>query len=127
VAQRSLLLTSAPRLALRPTKHLIQWILGVLSREIKSSWGVMLITHPHTVPRSRTSRSYTSFISASYSTLIIERSTKNFSRGTTFKLFLIWILFLGADTINMLSCTIEYRHLYIQITFYICEFGVPFI
>jgi len=33
---------------------------GVLSPGVKRGWGVTLTTHPHLVPRSRMSRSYTS-------------------------------------------------------------------
>jgi hypothetical protein len=33
---------------------------GVLSPGVKARWGVTLTTHPHLVPRSRMSRSYTS-------------------------------------------------------------------
>jgi hypothetical protein len=37
-----------------------QWVLEVLSPGVKHGWGVMLTTHPHLMPRSRMSRSYTS-------------------------------------------------------------------
>jgi hypothetical protein len=37
-----------------------QWVPGVLSPEVKGGRGVALTTHPHLVPRSRMSRSYTS-------------------------------------------------------------------
>jgi hypothetical protein len=38
----------------------IRWVPGVLSRGVKRGWGVRLTTHPHLVPWSRISRSYTS-------------------------------------------------------------------
>jgi hypothetical protein len=37
----------------------IQWVPGVLSPGLKRGRGVTLITHPHLMPRSRMSRSYT--------------------------------------------------------------------
>jgi hypothetical protein len=52
-------LASVSRLALRPIQPLIQWVSGVLSSGVKHSWGVTLTNHPHLVPRSRISRSYT--------------------------------------------------------------------
>jgi hypothetical protein len=37
----------------------VQWVPGVLSSGLKRGRGVTLTTHPHLVPRSRMSRSYT--------------------------------------------------------------------
>jgi hypothetical protein len=48
------------RPALGPTQPPVQWVPGVLSPGVKSGRGVTLTTHPHQVPRSRMSRSYTS-------------------------------------------------------------------
>jgi hypothetical protein len=53
-------LASVSRLALGPTQPPVQWVPGVLSQGLKSSWGVTLTTHTHLVPRSIMSRSYTS-------------------------------------------------------------------
>jgi hypothetical protein len=58
--QRIFLFASVSRLALRPTQPPIQWVLGVPSLGVKSSCGMMLTTHPHLVPRSITSWSYSS-------------------------------------------------------------------
>jgi hypothetical protein len=58
--QRIFPLASVSRPALGPTQPPVQWVPGVLSRGLKFSWGVTLTTHPHLVPRSRMSRSYTS-------------------------------------------------------------------
>jgi hypothetical protein len=46
--------------ALRPTQPPVQWVPGVLSPGVKRGRVVMLTTHPHLVPRSIMSRSYTS-------------------------------------------------------------------
>jgi hypothetical protein len=51
---------SVSRLALGSTQPPVQWIPKVLSPRVKCSQGVTLATHPHLVPRSRMSRSYTS-------------------------------------------------------------------
>jgi hypothetical protein len=48
------------RLALGPTQTSVQLVPGVLSPGVKRGRGVMLTTHPHLVPRSWMSRSYTS-------------------------------------------------------------------
>jgi hypothetical protein len=48
------------RPALRPTQPTIQLVPVVLSPGIKRGRSVTLTTHPHLVPRSRMSRSYTS-------------------------------------------------------------------
>jgi hypothetical protein len=47
------------RPALGPTQPPVQWVPGVLSSGVKRGWGVTLTTHPHLVPRSWMSRSYT--------------------------------------------------------------------
>jgi hypothetical protein len=52
--------TSVSRPALGPTLPPIQWVPGILSWGAKRGRGVTLTTHPHLVPRSRMSRSYTS-------------------------------------------------------------------
>jgi hypothetical protein len=48
------------RQAVGPTQTSVQWVLGVLSQEIKRGRGVTLTTHPHLVLRSWMGRSYTS-------------------------------------------------------------------
>jgi hypothetical protein len=48
------------RPALGPTQPPVKWVTGVLSPGVKSGRGVMLTTHPHLVPKSWMSRSYTS-------------------------------------------------------------------
>jgi hypothetical protein len=53
-------LASVSRPALGPTQRPVCWVLGVLSPGLKRVLGVVLTTHPHLVPRSRMSRSYTS-------------------------------------------------------------------
>jgi hypothetical protein len=53
-------LTSVSRPALGPTQPPVQWVLGVLSLGLMRGRHVTLTTHPHLVPRSRVSRSYTS-------------------------------------------------------------------
>jgi hypothetical protein len=53
-------LTSVSRPALKPTQPPVQWVPGVLSPGLKRGRGVTLIIHPHLVPRSRMSRSYSS-------------------------------------------------------------------
>jgi hypothetical protein len=58
--QRIFPLTSVSKPALGPTQPPVQWVPGVLSRGVKRGRGVMLTTHPHLVPRSWMSRSYTS-------------------------------------------------------------------
>jgi hypothetical protein len=57
--QRIFPVASVSRLAQRPTQPPAQWVPGVLSPGVKSGRGVTLTTHPHLVPRSRMSRSYT--------------------------------------------------------------------
>jgi hypothetical protein len=58
--QRIFPVASASRPALGTTQPLVQCVPGVLSSGVKRGRGVMLTTHPHLVPRLRTSRSYTS-------------------------------------------------------------------
>jgi hypothetical protein len=53
-------IASVSRLALEPTQPPVQWIPEVLSPGLKGGRGVTLTTHPHLVPRSSMSRSYTS-------------------------------------------------------------------
>jgi hypothetical protein len=53
-------LASVSRPALGSTQPPVQWVPGVLSPGEKRGRGVTLTTHPHLVPRSRMSRSYTS-------------------------------------------------------------------
>jgi hypothetical protein len=48
------------RLSLGPTQPPIQWVPEVLSPGLKHGQGVTLTTHPHLVPKSRMSMSYTS-------------------------------------------------------------------
>jgi hypothetical protein len=57
--QRIFPLATVSRLALGPTQPPVQCVPGVLSPGLKRGRGVTLPTHPHLVPRSRMSRSYT--------------------------------------------------------------------
>jgi hypothetical protein len=52
-------LASVSRPALVPTQPPVQWVPVVLSPGVKHGRGVTLTTHPHLIPRSRMSRSYT--------------------------------------------------------------------
>jgi hypothetical protein len=60
LGQRIFSLASVSRPALGPTQPPVQWVPGILSSGVKSGRGVTLTTHPHLVPRSWMSRSYTS-------------------------------------------------------------------
>jgi hypothetical protein len=51
---------SVSRPPLGCTQPPVQWVPGVLSPGLKRGRGVTLTTHPHIMPRSRMSRSYTS-------------------------------------------------------------------
>jgi hypothetical protein len=53
-------LTSVSRPALGPTQPPVQWLPGVLSPGLMRGRDVTLTTHPHLLPRSWMSRSYTS-------------------------------------------------------------------
>jgi hypothetical protein len=53
-------LASVSKPALGNTQPPVQCVLGVLSPGVKRGRGVTLTTHPHLVPRSRMSRTYTS-------------------------------------------------------------------
>jgi hypothetical protein len=53
-------LSSVSRPALGSTQPPVQWVSGVLSPGVKRGRGVTLTTHPHLVPRSWISRSYSS-------------------------------------------------------------------
>jgi hypothetical protein len=57
--ERIFALTSVSRPALGTTQPPVQWVPGVLSPGVKRDRGVTLTTHPHLVPRSGMSRSYT--------------------------------------------------------------------
>jgi hypothetical protein len=52
-------LSSVSRPALGPTQPPVQWVPGVLSLGLMHGRGVTLTSHPHLVPSSRMSRSYT--------------------------------------------------------------------
>jgi hypothetical protein len=58
--QRIFPLTSVSRSVLGPTQPPVQWIPGVHYPGLKRGRGVTLTTHPHLVPRTRMSKSYTS-------------------------------------------------------------------
>jgi hypothetical protein len=58
--QRIFPLTSVSRPSLGPTQPPVQWVPGAFSPGVKRSRGVTLTTHPHLVPRSKMSRSYSS-------------------------------------------------------------------
>jgi hypothetical protein len=59
VGKRIFPVTSVSGLALGPTQPPVQWVPGVLSPGLKRSRGETLTTHPHLVPSSKMSRSYT--------------------------------------------------------------------
>jgi hypothetical protein len=52
--------SSVSRPAMRPTQPPVQWVPGILSPGLKRGRGVSLTTHPHLVPKSIMSTSYTS-------------------------------------------------------------------
>jgi hypothetical protein len=67
--------------ALGPTQSPVQWVPGVISPGLKRGRGVTLTTHPHLVPRSRMSRSYTSSppsasVACSRTDLALDKSNK---------------------------------------------------
>jgi hypothetical protein len=59
--QRIFPLASVSRPALGPTQPPVQWVPGVLSPGVKRGRGVTLTIYSPLVPRSRMSRSYTSY------------------------------------------------------------------
>jgi hypothetical protein len=52
--------TSVSRPAMGSTQHPVQWVAGLIFPGLTRGRGVTLTTHPHLVPKSRMSRSYTS-------------------------------------------------------------------
>jgi hypothetical protein len=63
-AKRILPIASVSRPAMGPTQPPVQWVPEVLSPGVKGGRRVTLTTHPHLVPRSKMSRSYTSSLPA---------------------------------------------------------------
>jgi hypothetical protein len=59
-------LASVSRPALGPTQLPVGWVPRVFSPGLKRGRGVTLTTHPHLVPRSRMSRSYTSLLPSAF-------------------------------------------------------------
>jgi hypothetical protein len=57
-------LASVSRPALRPTQPPIQWVPGILSPGGNRGRGVTLTAHPHLVPSSAMSRSYTPLLAS---------------------------------------------------------------
>jgi hypothetical protein len=57
--QRIFPIASLSRPAVGPTQTPVQWVPGVLPPGLKRGRGMTLTTHPHLVPRSSMSRSYT--------------------------------------------------------------------
>jgi hypothetical protein len=77
-------LTSVSRPALGPTQPLVQWVPGVLSPGVKRDRGVTLTTHPHLLPRSWMSWSYTfsppcASIGVAWNRFFSSVSTKDFA------------------------------------------------
>jgi hypothetical protein len=61
-------LASVSRPALGPTQPPVQWVPAALFPRVKRGRGVTLTTHPHLVPRSWMSRSYTSSLPSASTT-----------------------------------------------------------
>jgi hypothetical protein len=57
---------SVSRPAVGPTQPPVQWVPGVFSAGLKRDRGVTLTTHPHLVPRSRMSSTYTPLPQSAY-------------------------------------------------------------
>jgi hypothetical protein len=86
------LLPSVSRPALRPTQAPIQWVPRVLSPGVERDRGVTLTTHPHLVPRSRISSSFTTspscrLLGSSGTALLLPSMTRSSNWSLPFMFF----------------------------------------